>query len=59
MEKFACEFAGCDVGGGDVFGFKVLPIDGVWPSEIDLGVSIGNPVRSVFLPENHGRHDLE
>ena len=37
MEKFACEFAGCDVGGGDVFGFKVLPIDGVWPSEIDLG----------------------
>ena len=36
MEKFACKFTGCNVGGGDVFGFKVLPIDGVWPSEIDF-----------------------
>ena len=37
MEKFAREFAGCDVGSSDAFGFKVLPIDGVWPSEIDFG----------------------
>ena len=37
MEKFARKLAGRDVGGGDVFGFKVLPIDGVWPSEIDFG----------------------
>ena len=60
MEKFARELAGCNVGGGDVFGFKVLPIDGVWPSEIDFGdVEFGNPVRSVCLLKNHGRHDLE
>ena len=37
MEKFARDLAGCNVGGGDVFGFKALPIDGVWPSEIDFG----------------------
>ena len=37
MEKFACKFSGCNVGGGDVFGFKALPIDGVGPSELDFG----------------------
>ena len=37
MEKFARDLAGCNVGSGDVFGFKALPIDGVGPSEIDFG----------------------